>query len=113
MASFGLALNLLLWSVPAVVGASAVPHLILPNSAPTLSEMLAAVESKAGITPSLPEALVQLIGAEAEALEVAGQGLQQPPPAALVANANHAGARVLQAVATYVRSANAVFNRAG
>ena len=113
MASLGLALNLMLWSVPALVGASAVPHLVLPNTAPTLAETLAAVENKSGVTPSLPEALVQLIGAEAEALQVAGQGLQQPLPDDLAAKANHAGVRVLQAVTTYVRSANAVFNRPG
>ena len=111
MASCGLALNVLLWSVPAMVGASAVPRLILPNGAPTLGEVLAAAEAKAGITPSLPDALLQLIGAEAEALQVAADGLRQPTPGDLAPRANHAGDRVLQAVTTYARSANGIFNR--
>jgi hypothetical protein len=93
------------------VGASALPHLIFQNNAPTLAQALASAESAAGRTVSLPEALLQLVGAESEALEVAGMGLQQPIPPDLASRADHAGARVLGAVSTYVRSAQAVLNR--
>jgi hypothetical protein len=110
-ASFGLALNVVLWSVPGMVGASALPHLVFPDNAPTLAQALASAERGAGVTPSLPDALMLLIGAESEALQVAGMGLQQPTPADLAPRANQAGARVLDAVRTYVRSADAVFRR--
>jgi hypothetical protein len=110
MATFGLAFSAMLWIVPAMVAASAAPHLFAPNIAPTLAQVLATAERTAGLTPSLPDALMQLIGAESEALEVAGLGLQQPRPADLAARADHASARVLDAVRTYIRSASAVLN---
>ncbi len=33
LASFGLAVNVMLWSVPGMVAASALPHAFLPDSA--------------------------------------------------------------------------------
>src|SRR5205085_4915091 len=97
-------------SVPAVLAASALPHVMLPDMAPTLADALASARTAPGVSESLPEALINLIGAEAEALHVAGLGLQQPTPADLASRANHAGARVLDAVTIYVRSAQAVLH---
>jgi hypothetical protein len=111
MATLGLAFNLLLWSVPAFVAASALPHAVFPDNAPTLSGALAQAEHAAGPMPSLPDALLQLIGAESEALQVAGLGLQTPPPADLAPRADHAGARVLDTVTVYIRSASAVLKQ--
>jgi hypothetical protein len=112
IATLGLAVNLALWSIPLVVGASAAPQLLSADPVPTLAQALSAVERTAGPVPSLPEALLQLIGAESEALEVAGFGLQPGPlPDDLASHANHASARVLEAVKTYIRSAQAVLER--
>ena len=105
LAALGLALNVMLWSVPGLVAASALPHAVLPESAPTLPSLLASAERAAGPTPGVPDALVQLIGAEAEALQVAGAALRQPAPADLGPTASAAGARVLDAASRYVRSA--------
>jgi hypothetical protein len=113
MATFGLAVNMLLWSVPVLVVTSAVPHAVLPESAPTLASVLASLERAAAPDPSLPDALVQLIGAEAEALQVAGAALRQPTSADLAATAGAAGARVLLAMTTYARSAKGVVDGLG
>ena len=110
LASFGLALNAMLWSVPAMVGASAMPHVLVPDSAPTLAEVLSRADASGGAT-SMPDALLHLIGAESEALQVAAAGLQQPTPTDLAPRANHAGARVMDAVSVYVRSAQAALHR--
>jgi hypothetical protein len=105
LATLGLAMNVMLWSMPGLVAASALPHALFPDSAPTLASLLASAESGAGQSPGLADALVQLIGAEAEALQVAGAALRQPAPADLGPSANAAGARVLSAVNAYARSA--------
>jgi len=112
LASFGLALNLFVWGVPGMVAASGAAHLLLPAQTPSLSQALGSLERTAGPTPSLPDALIQLIGAESEALQVAGDGLTQPAPEDLVPRANAAGTRVLDAATTYVRSAQAVVSQA-
>lgn len=65
-------------------------------------------EVNADAAPSLTEALVQLIGAEAGALHVAGLALQQPVPAELAPQPDEAGARVMRAVQTYVRAMQTV-----
>jgi hypothetical protein len=111
MAALGLACNFMLWTVPALVGAAALPHALFPNTTPTLSQALASAERPSGATPTLLQALTNLIGAESEAMEVAALGLQQPTPAGLAPRANQASAHVLDAVATYVRSAQAVVDR--
>jgi hypothetical protein len=111
MATFGLACNFMLWTVPAFVGATALPHALFPNSTPNLSQALGRGERTSGPTPSLLDALTQLIGAESEAMQVAALGLQQPTPPDLAPRANEAGAHVRDAVATYVRSAQAVIDR--
>jgi len=111
LASIGLALNLVLWGVPGMVMASGAAHLVLPDSTPDIAQALRTVEIGSGPTPSLLDALVQLVGAESEALQVAGLGLQQPPPSDLAPRANAAGGRVLTAVTTYVRAAQALTNR--
>ena len=98
MATLRLALNLALWSVPPLVGTSALAHFVAPDTVPPLPEVLAAAEPTAGPVPSLPDALIQLIGAESEALEVAWTALQPgPTPDDLATRANHAAARVLDA----------------
>src|SRR5260221_5945826 len=89
LASLGLAFNVLLWSVPLFVGAAALPHALFPDSAPTLARALETAESTAKPTPSLQDALLQLFGAESEALHVAGVGLQPDPPSDLAAHADH------------------------
>src|SRR6266545_2481886 len=94
MASSGLAFNFVLWTVPVLVGAAALPHALFPDHTPTLAQALDSVERTAGPTPSLPDALVQLIGAESEAMHVAGVALQPNPPANLAQQANRAGGRV-------------------
>jgi hypothetical protein len=110
MVSFGLAVNLFLWSVTALVAASASAHLILPGSAPTLVQALDALEANGatGRLPTLPDALLKLVAAESEALRVAGEGLQQPTPPDLASRANAASARVEDAVSAYVRAAQAL-----
>jgi hypothetical protein len=110
MAALGLAFNVILWSLPALVGAAALPHAIF-SAAPRSSEVLSAAERAAGPTPSLFDALTQLIGAEAEALEVTGLALQQPIPLDLAPRADHAGARVISAITTYIRSAAAAIDK--
>jgi hypothetical protein len=112
MATAGLAINLMLWGVPGMVGASALPHLIAPDRAPTLAQTLFNAERSSGQTPSVPDALMQLIGAEAEALQIAAAALQQPTPADLAPRANAVGARVLDAVTSYARSAQAALDHA-
>jgi hypothetical protein len=111
LASFGLALNVMLWSVPAMVGASALPHALLPDNVPGLADVLASAERRpSGGAPNLLDALVQLVGAEAEAMQVAGAGLKQSPPADLASQADHAGNRVLAAVTAYVGAAKAALH---
>ena len=83
----------------------------MPDSAPALSEALASAEHSAGSAPGVPDAFVQLIGAEVEAMTVAGQALQQPDRPDLGPRANHASARVLQSVRTYIRSVAAALSR--
>ena len=73
-------MNVLLRSVPGLVAASALPHVVLPESAPTLPSLLASA-------------------------------LRQPAPADLGPTASAAGARVLDATSTYVRSARSTLGR--
>ena len=110
LASFGLAVTLFLWSMPGLVAASAAAHLAMPASAPTLVQALDALQSNGatGRSPTLLDALLMLVGAEAEALQVAGAALQQPAPVDLATRANAAGARVEDAVYAYVGAARAL-----
>ena len=112
MATAGLAINVMLWGVPGLVGASALPHLIAPDRAPTLAQVLFSAERQSGQTPSVPDALIQLIGADADALQVAATALQQPTPVDLAPRANATGARVLDVVTTYARSVQSALDRA-
>jgi hypothetical protein len=111
MATLGLALNLLLWSVPAALGAAALPHALFPNDTPDLASTLSGAPGTPGATPSLLEALVQLVGAESDALQVAGLGLQQPAAPDLAPRANDAGTRVLDSARTYVLAAQALVDQ--
>ena|SRR5689334_2391799 len=106
LAGFGLALNLVLWGVPGMVAASGAAHLILPDVAPTQSQTLRL--AGASDSSSVYSALVKLIGAESEALEVAGEGLQQPMPEDLAPRANVAGEHVHEAVVSYLQAAQAL-----
>ena len=110
LATLGLALNVCLWGIPGMVAASGAVHLISPST-PTIAEALNQIERDASPTPSLPDALVQLISAEATAMQVAGAALQQPTPQDMVPRANAAGAQVLGAVQTYVRAEQAITRR--
>ena len=109
LASLGLGLNLFLWGIPGMVVASGAAHAVFPNATPTQSQTLSAVDS--GSDKSLYNALARLIGAESEALQVAGEGLQQPTPADLAPRANAAGAQVEAAGVNYIRAAQTVFSR--
>lgn len=54
LASFGLALNVMLWSVPAMVGASALPHALLSDNVPGPADVLASAERRpSGGAPNL------------------------------------------------------------
>jgi hypothetical protein len=109
LASFGLGLNLFLWGIPGMVAASGAAHALFPNLTPTQSQTLSAVDN--GSDTSLYTALGKLIGAESEALQVAGDGLRQPTPADLAPRANAAGAHVEDAAVNYIRAAQALFPR--
>jgi hypothetical protein len=111
LASFGLAVNLFLWGIPGLVAAAGAAHLVAPTSTPTLAETLQSLESHSSATPGLEDALIKLIGAESEALQVAGDALQQPTPTDIAPRANAAGAHVEDAAATYVRAAQALLQR--
>ncbi|MBV8719531.1 MAG: hypothetical protein JO318_09020 [Chloroflexi bacterium] len=111
LASFGLAVNVFLWGVPGMVAAAGASHLVLPNYTLSISEGLTGLEQTSGPTPSLEDALMKLIGAESDALQVAGAGLQQPTPPDMASRANAAGVQVEDAVLTYVRAAQQVVSR--
>jgi hypothetical protein len=108
MATFGLAINLMLWSVPLTVGAAGLPHALFPTSMPDLAQVLDAAQRTSGPSTNLLDALVQLVGAESEALQVAGIALQQPLPADIAPRADAAGLRVREAVVAYVRAFEAL-----
>jgi hypothetical protein len=111
LASFGLALNLFLWGGPGMIAASGAAHLVVPG-APSLSQALRTLELRtSGTTPSLYESLLKLIGAESEALQVAGAALQQPTPADIGPRANAAGAQVEDAARSYIHAAQALAQR--
>ena len=101
LATLGLAINVVLWSVPAVVASSAVSHAVFPDAPSTLSSLAAS----AGPSPNLMDALIQLIDAEVDAVHVAGVALQQPTPDDIGPKATAAGARVLAATTHYVQAA--------
>ena len=110
-ATLGLAVNFILWSIPVVVGATALPHALFPEAAPPLAQALSMMSpsaSYASSAPSLSDALLQLVGAESEALHVAGVALQQPLPPDIGSQADHAGRRVEDALLTYLRAAQNV-----
>ena len=111
VATLGLALNVMLWTVPILVAGAALPGALFPDTVPTLSAALHTAEHNALPTPGVPDALLQLVGAEAEALHVAGQAIQQPDRPDLAAHADAAGAHVESAVATYIRAVAAALDR--
>jgi len=106
LASLGMAFNLLLWSVPALVAASNVGQLVAP-SAPNLAEQLPGT----GQQKSLQDALIGPMGAEAEAMQVAGAAIQDPYTPHLSERANTSGTRVLQAVQDYVKAFEKLTNK--
>jgi len=108
LASIGLAVNMFLWGAPGMVAASGAVHALLPEVTSTQQQTLATLDSKAD--KSIYTALLGLIGAESEALQVAGAGLQQPTPSDLAPRANAAGADVQVAVAAYIKATLAVVN---
>jgi hypothetical protein len=106
LATLGLAINMLLWSVPALVAGSVVPHALFPDSTSTLSSLT----GFAGTKPNLTDALIQLMAAEVDGLHVAGAALQQPTPADIGPASTTAGARILAATTEYVQAARDVLN---
>jgi hypothetical protein len=110
LATLGLAINVFLWSVPGLVAARGMARVASPDLAPNLAEALRAARAEAGPTPSLKDALIGLLGAEAEALEVAGAAIQNPRTPDLGPRADRAGNRVIDAARTYVRAAQAALD---
>ena len=98
LACFGLAVSLTLWSVPGLVAASSVGSFFAgAGSGPNLAQ-------RVGLQPdaSLKDALVGLMGAEAEAMQVAGVAIENPHSPDLGARADTAGDSVLEAVRGYI-----------
>jgi hypothetical protein len=95
LATLGLALNVLLWSVPGFVAASGAAQSAHrgPNS-----------------RPSVPVAMVGLLGAELDAVRVAGVAIENPRSPHLGETADRAGGRVLAAVRVYVAAFEASFS---
>jgi hypothetical protein len=111
LASFGLVLNLFLWGVPGIVGASGAAHLVLPAEVPGISQALGALGTNPNSSPGIYDALLKLIGAESEALQIAGEALEQPAPSNIAPRANAASTRVEYAVRTYIQAARALVQR--
>ena len=107
LAISGLVLNALFWGAPGLIAASGNARAMFPTDVPTLAHALAAAERKPGATPSVPDALLSLMSAEADAMEVAGVAIQNPHTPQLGQRADAAGHRVLQAVQTYLRAVDA------
>ena len=89
----GLALEAVLWSVPAMVTVTAVAR-----GRPTAVARQRPTETA---SPRLPEALTGLLNAEVDALRVAGLALDQPTTPGLGERADRAGAAVLAATRAY------------
>jgi hypothetical protein len=106
LALFGLSLNMLLWGVPGVVATSAAAHYVLPQ-ARSFSDSLQHISG----SPPITAALAQLVGAESDALQVAGEALQQPTPSDLAPRANAAGAHVATALQKYVSAVQELTRR--
>ena len=114
MTSFGLLFNVLLWTVPAVLGLNALPRVVLSHDLVTLSHILDQSTVKtASPPPGMIDGLVQLIGVESEGLQIAAEGLQEPTPADLGPRANLASTLVVDAADAYVRAAASALDRAG
>jgi hypothetical protein len=107
LASFGLTLNLMLWGVPGMLATSAAAHALLPRT-PTLADALQQTGTQ---KPAITTALVQLVGAESEALQVAAAALQQPAPRDLAPRASAAGAHVETALQDYLNAAQSLLSR--
>jgi hypothetical protein len=95
LATLGIALNVLLWSVPGFVAASGAAQFAQGTPHPR---------------PSVPDALVGLLGAELEAIQIAGVAIENPRTPRLSERADHAGGRVLEAIKRYVAAVQATFS---
>ncbi len=96
-ACFGLVLSLVLWSVPGLVAASGFVSLV--GASGGLVEQVGSTDADAA---SLKDALVGLMGAEVEAMQVAGVAIENPHTPNLGARADAAGNHVVVAVHQYV-----------
>jgi hypothetical protein len=103
LASLGLALNLMLWSVPGLVAASSAVQFLRPSDPPDLAVRMT-LSADTARTPSLQDALIGLVGAEVEAMQVAGVAIENPHTPNLAERADAAGNRVLDAVYAYIRA---------
>jgi hypothetical protein len=111
LAGFGLAIEVMLWSLPGLAAASGLPRPVGQERAIPLYTSLQRAQDELPSDAPFPSALVALLSAEAEALHVAAEGLRQPPPEDLSAQATHAGLRVESAVRTYAGSVRSVLGR--
>ena len=109
MASVGLAVSLLLWSVPGLVAASGAVQRLWPTDGANLAERLG-LEGR-GATPSVQDALIGLMGAEAEAMEVAGVAIENPHAPRLAERADRASERVLDAVRAHIEAVRNTLRR--
>ena len=105
LASRGLAFNVQLRSVPSLVAASGALQHVLPGLRRSLGQRIGDLPT-ASANPR--DALIGLIDAETEALQVARVAIENPYTPALGEHADAAGGRVLRAVTVYLRAVQAV-----
>lgn len=109
MATIGLAIQCVLWSVPATLGAATLPHQ-LASDIPGLGTLLSANHSDTSARVGVRDALVGLIGAEVDALQVAQIALRPNAPADLGLRASRAGEQVQDSALTYVRVVESILD---
>ncbi|GAC1319312.1 MAG: hypothetical protein NVSMB2_14550 [Chloroflexota bacterium] len=109
LATVGVAIQCVLWSVPATLAVAALPHTIAAD-VPGIGSLLNAPRADSSARVGIRDALVGLIGAEVDALQVAGIALQPNPPAELGVRADRSGAQVQDAALTYARVVKSILD---
>lgn len=112
LAGFWLATHMLAWASPGLAAAPDVLRLVNQQAdRPLYASLQRWLDDVPSSSVPLPSAPLSLMAAEAQALDVAGQGLRQPPPADLTAQASEAGLRLTSAARTYAGSVRAALGR--
>lgn len=102
IATVGLAIQCVLWSAPATPGATGLSHQLVAD-VPGVGTLLSATRVDISARVGIRDALTGLIGAEVDALQVAGAALHPGPPADLAMRATRAGDQLHDAGLAYVR----------